>query len=129
MLAEGMTKICVATNYEILESPQVAIWNALSNELARRDVQLVLLTTNAHPELAVVYVVIPYALRDFAALKVADPPDVARLDAMLEIEALWQNPYLPDESRRGAKICRGFYQRLLKVLEPDTVLVWNTLAP
>ena len=124
-----MSKVCIATNYEILGPPQVAIWNTLSSELARRDVQLVLLTTNAHPELAVVYVVIPYALRDFDKLNIPDPPEVARLDAMLEIEALWQNPYLPDESRRGAKICRGFYQRLLTALEPDTVLVWNTLAP
>ena len=32
-------------------------------------------------------------------------------------------------SRRGASICRGFYRRILAILEPDTVLVWNTLAP
>ncbi len=124
-----MTKVCIATNYELLGPSQVAVWNALSNELARRGVQLVLLTTNAHPELSVVYVVIPYALRDFDKLNIPHPPEVARLDAMLEIEALWQNPYRADESRRGARICRGFYERLLGVLEPDTVLVWNTLAP
>jgi hypothetical protein len=124
-----MAKICIATNYEFLGPPQVAIWNRLAQELAQRDVQLVLLTKNAHPELALVYIVIPYALQDFLALNVPNPPEVARLDAMLAIEALWQNPYLPDESRRGAKICRGFYQRLLEVLEPDSVLIWNTLAP
>ncbi|MET0593863.1 MAG: hypothetical protein ABW133_14265, partial [Polyangiaceae bacterium] len=124
-----MAKICVATNYELLKEPQVAAWNALAQALAERDVQLVLLSNNGHPDLAFICLVIPYALADFDKLNIEQRPEVARVGPMLEIEALWQHPYLPDESHRGAKACRGFYQRLIRALEPDSVLIWNTLAP
>jgi hypothetical protein len=123
-----MTKICVATNYELLQAPQVATWNTLARELAERNVQLVLLTNNGNADLEFVYLVIPYALEGFDKLNIAERPEVARIEGMLAIEALWQHPYLPDESRRGAKACRGFYQRLLAALEPDCVLIWNTLS-
>lgn len=121
-------KLALVSNYELLGPRQVRRWNRLAEELARRGTELFLLTTNVHDGLEVPHMEIPYALREYAHLRLP-PSEVASLDARVAVEEHWVRDHDRVDAARGARKCRSFYEGLLDVLDPDVVCIWNTLFP
>ncbi len=119
----------VATNFEILGAEQVRIWNTLSRLLRERGYFLLLLTTNGSSALEAANMEVPYNLESFAALKLEATQPPGDAESLLALEERWVGPVQRELALEGMAKCRCFYSRLFETLEPDAVLLWNTLLP
>lgn len=121
-------KLSICTSYELLGPSQVERWNRLGEEFAKRDTQLLLLTTNVQPGLAVPNVEIPYRLDGFNSMRL-EPELVTGVDELLAVEEHWISGFDRERALQGLGKCRAHYRQMLDMLQPDSVFVWNTQLP
>lgn len=128
----GFHDICVVSCYGTGDAGIVAFLNALHRALADRGIVLLLLTTQANPELEALALEIPYLLSGFdhvlddAVAGSSWHPLAANL-ASEEVQAEGQQD--SEVVRRGIAKCEAFYAALGQAIAPCAGLLWNTTLP
>lgn len=126
------SKICIASCFLPLESPIWQVWDRLAQELAKHEILLVLLSTTYDkysPNIPIVPW--PYLLSEFAKWFPKAIPSIVLGrssfdDYLLASDAAWSNhAYHPQVAFHGLQACRNVWEKVLNILEPEIVLLWN----
>jgi hypothetical protein len=124
--------ICVISCYGAADPGIAAFLNGLHRALAARGICLLLLTTQANPELEPLALEIPYLLGGFdqslgdgAAARPFHPHRATFVSEQVHAADLQDSAAV----RRGIAKCEAFYAALGNTVGPCAGLLWNTTLP
>lgn len=127
-------RICLATNYLILDDIHSGWWSALGAALRRRGWELALFTTNGVEKIRDIQCFyFPYLLRDFPqAFPGLSPEGVVLNRRDLELcagDAARTGGAVNDLIMVGLLGAKRFWQKVLEILDPGCVLAWDAFSP
>lgn len=128
-------KLCLASCFLPLDAENSRWWKHFQDELAKQDMELVLLGTAPAADLEIRTIVIPLWLQGYSQIygKLADTAilEVPLLQALAQRDQTWtkQGNRPLSEFTAGAADCQQVLRTLLDELQPSVVLVWGTILP
>ncbi|HTI97847.1 MAG TPA: FkbM family methyltransferase, partial [Dongiaceae bacterium] len=128
-------KLCLASCFLPLDAENSRWWKHFQDELAKQDMELVLLGTAPAADLEIRTIVIPLWLQGYSQIygKLADTAilEAPLLQALAQRDQTWtkQGDRPLSEFTAGAVDCQQVLRTLLDELQPSVVLVWGTILP